>query len=172
MSVPLFVKVTSPNRGMLHTTLQYIYLLTYQFLFNSQSDIFLLDYSLLWEHQNLRCVKNWRVCLIDFDCSHETNLIATALPFLFHFAMNLTCIYSNAHSRSTIWMNVSRSHSMGEYDPALLCVAAANIGRQTKKVVDHTLAVLPKMSKYQLRILITQFLQVCEQILKSKKFEY
>ena len=47
MSAPLLGKVTSPNGGMIHTTLQYIYLLIYWFLCNAQYDIFSLDYSLL-----------------------------------------------------------------------------------------------------------------------------
>ena len=39
-------------------------------------------------------------------------------------------------------------------DANIIHICNTEIGRQTKKVVDHTLAVLPKMSKYQLRILI------------------
>ena len=47
MYAPLFGKFTSPNRGMIHNTLKYIYLLTYGFVCNAQSDMFLIDYSLL-----------------------------------------------------------------------------------------------------------------------------
>ena len=38
-------------------------------------------------------------------------------------------------------------------DSKIIHICDTGIGRQTKKVMDHTLAVLPKISKYQLRIL-------------------
>ena len=60
--------------------------------------------------------------MIDFGCSHETNISAAALPFLFNFVMHLTCIYCIVHASSTRLMSVNCIHSMGEYDPALLCV--------------------------------------------------
>ena len=38
-------------------------------------------------------------------------------------------------------------------DAEIIHICHTEIGRQTKKVVDHTLSVLPKMSKDRLRIL-------------------
>ena len=87
MSATIFGKVTPPNRGMIHNTLQYIYLLTHQFLCNAQSDIFSIDYSLLGS----------TIIYVAF----KMNVSAAALPFLFHFFMHLTCIYCIVHSSST-----------------------------------------------------------------------
>ena len=38
-------------------------------------------------------------------------------------------------------------------DAEIIQICHTEIGRQTKKIVNHTLSVLTKMSKYQLRIL-------------------